>query len=303
MIPYSRKSNAEFETEYHTVQSFIEKDKSENVDWETVDSFGDEWEKFKGFTPEEIDHLGGEYFDIVDDTILNENCTALDVGCGSGRWTKYVAKRCKFVEAIDPSHSLITASAFLRDFKNVRLTQASTDDLPFADESFDFVFSLGVLHHIPDTADAMKKSVAKLKKGGHFLVYLYYDFENRGFLFKFLWKASNVVRLLINKLPKTLKHFVCDLIAFLVYLPFVGIGALVKALAPKSDAYKKVPLSYYVGKSLNVIRNDSLDRFGTPLEQRFNKAQIKSMMESCGLTNITFSPNVPYWHAKGLKTK
>jgi hypothetical protein len=63
----------------------------------------------------------------------------------------------------------------------------------------------------------------------------------------------------------------------------------------------KIPLSYYSNKSLNVIRNDALDRFGTPLEQRFSKKQIIQMMENSGLHDITFSNNEPYWHVVGRK--
>ena len=51
-----------------------------------------------------------------------------------------------------------------------------------------------------------------------------------------------------------------------------------------------------------MIRNDSLDRFGTPLEQRFTKQQIKEMMEQAGLTEIVFSDNIPFWHAVGKKS-
>jgi hypothetical protein len=50
-----------------------------------------------------------------------------------------------------------------------------------------------------------------------------------------------------------------------------------------------------------VIRNDSLDRFGTPLEQRFSRKQIKIMMEKAGLHDVVFSEKIPYWHAIGLK--
>jgi hypothetical protein len=63
----------------------------------------------------------------------------------------------------------------------------------------------------------------------------------------------------------------------------------------------KIPLSYYGNKSFNVIRNDALDRFGTPLEQRFSKVQIESMMQKAGLTDIKFSNNQPYWHVIGRK--
>ena len=62
-----------------------------------------------------------------------------------------------------------------------------------------------------------------------------------------------------------------------------------------------MPLYYYIGKSLKVIRNDSLDRFGTPLEQRFSKTQIKLMLEINGFQNILFSEKMPYWHVLAQK--
>ena len=64
---------------------------------------------------------------------------------------------------------------------------------------------------------------------------------------------------------------------------------------------KKVPLSYYSDKSFWIMKNDALDRFGTPLEQRFSRQEIEEMMLSCGLKNITFSEKEPYWHAVGQR--
>ena len=66
-------------------------------------------------------------------------------------------------------------------------------------------------------------------------------------------------------------------------------------------SYKNLPLSYYSDKSFNIIKNDALDRFGTPLEQRFTKVEIEEMMKNAGLTNICFSDNEPYWHVKAKK--
>ena len=63
----------------------------------------------------------------------------------------------------------------------------------------------------------------------------------------------------------------------------------------------KVPLSYYRNKSFNIVRNDALDRFGTPLEQRFSKKEITEMMENAGLKDLLFSNNTPYWHVTGKK--
>jgi hypothetical protein len=51
------------------------------------------------------------------------------------------------------------------------------------------------------------------------------------------------------------------------------------------------------------MKNDSLDRFGTPLEQRFSKLEITEMMKACGLDEIEFSNQAPYWHAIGKRVK
>ena len=63
----------------------------------------------------------------------------------------------------------------------------------------------------------------------------------------------------------------------------------------------KIPLSAYANKDFYIIRNDSLDRFGTRLEQRFTKAEIEAMMLRSGLGNIKFGENSAFWHAIGQK--
>ena len=299
MIPYNQKEKNTIDVHNKTIFSF--NSISKNLDQNTVESFGDEWEKFSDFTTAEINKIGDEYFDIVDDSILNSKSVVLDMGCGSGRWSKYLAPKVNFIEAIDPSNAIFSATRLLNKNNNVRTTQASSDNIPFADETFDFIFSLGVLHHIPDTQQALNDIVKKLKIGNHILIYLYYSLDNRGLLYKVLFKMSSMIRFLVSILPKGIKHFVCDIIAVVIYLPFILFARALKTIFSKNNLYKKIPLSYYIGKSFNVIRNDALDRFGTPLEQRFSREEIRKMMSKSGLTEIKFSENTPYWHAIGKR--
>ena len=301
MVPYDRPPTGIIQGEDGDISCFLEARADGNIDWGTVASFGDEWGKFRRFDEAELRVAGEQYFDVVEDGMVTPDSLVLDVGCGSGRWTKFLAPRAGFIEAVDPSDAVLTAQRFLGDLDNVRLTQAGVDELPFADDSFDFVFSLGVLHHIPDTAQAMRRCVAKLKPGGHFLVYLYYDLDNRGSLYRAVFVMSTLIRRIVAGLPKGPKHLACEAIAFTVYLPLVLLVRALRLVPGLGGFAMRLPTAYYWDKSMRIIRNDALDRFGTPLEQRFSREQIEGMMTSCGLEDLRFSDNAPYWHAVGRK--
>ena len=270
-----------------------------NIDQKTVASFGDEWTKFGRFSEAEIERIGNEYFDVVTTAMLTPDATALDLGCGSGRWARYVASRCAFVEAVDPSDAVLAAHALTHDLKNVRVTQASIDSLPFPDEGFDFILCLGALHHVPDTAAALETAVKKLRPGGWMLLYIYYALENRGPAYRLLFGTADLLRRVVSGLPGPLKRVCCDVLALTVYLPLVGLARAVQMLSGKGA--EALPLHYYSDKSWRVIRNDALDRFGTPLEQRFTRAEIAEMMAASGLADLRFSDRMPMWHVVGRK--
>jgi len=154
------------------------------------------------------------------------------------------------------------------------------------------------LHHISDTNKALKVMTSKLKENAPLLLYIYYNFENRSSLFIILWKISNVLRIFISKLPFRIKKIVTDLIALFIYLPLAKINFLIDYL---NCGFIKLPLSFYKNKSFYVMRNDSLDRFGTSLEKRFSKKQIKELMIEASLKDIVFYDKEPYWIVLGYK--
>ena len=271
-----------------------------NIDEKVVKEFGEEWLKFHDFSDEMLSRSVDEYFDILDDRIINKETYAIDIGCGTGRWAKVIASRAAFIEAVDPSDAIFAASKLLQDTDNVRLTKASINTLPFDDETFDFGMAIGVLHHIPDTQQAMKDCVKKIKRGGYFYTYLYYDISHRGFLTRTAFAVSNTLRKLISRLPFAVKKFICDIIAVVVYVPLVFISHIFSWLGMKRIA-RKIPLSDYRNKAFFIMRNDALDRFGTRLEQRFTRQQVEEMMKASGLGEIVISNGTPYWHGLGRK--
>jgi SAM-dependent methyltransferase len=298
MISYNQEPIQRIQGKNREVAVFITE--GANIDAEVVKSFGDEWEKFHVFSDDMIEEWVEDYFDIINDSIINKNTYILDIGCGSGRWTKYLSRKANFIEAVDPSDSIFAADNLLGNIKNVRLSKASIENIPFANDSFDFVMSVGVLHHTPDPQKSMIDCVQKVKKGGYFYCYLYHNLESMSWRLKFLFNISEGVRKVVSKLPGRIKAFVCDLLAVIIYMPFILWVRLLMVIGLKKTAVK-MPLSSYHDKSFFSIRNDSLDKFGTALEHRYSKKEIEQLMTNSGLTDIVISNGIPLYHAVGRK--
>lgn len=220
------------------------------------------------------------------------------MGCGSGRQAKLVAPNVRTLHCIDPSSAIDIAKRNLADLKNCLFHQTSVDSIPLPDGSMDFGYSLGVLHHVTDTQSALSSCVKKLKFGAPFLLYLYYAFDNRPFWFRIVWKISDVARIGICRLPFAGRYFVSQLIAGIIYLPLAKVSYFFETLGLN---VKNIPLSSYRHHSFYTMRTDALDRFGTRLEHRFTKQEIKKMMENAGLKEVSFSNQEPYWCAVGIR--
>ena len=280
----------------------LSKKMKNNLDEETVNSFGDEWSRFdQSELPEsEASKRFDEYFAVFPWDTLPVNATGFDMGCGTGRWAKLVAPRVGHLHCIDPSSALDVAKSALSSATNVSFHSASVEVNTLPPNSQDFGYSLGVLHHVPDPTEAAKACIAMLKPGAPFLVYMYYAFDNRSLAFKFAWRCSDFLRRGICRLPAVLKHLVTDTLAAVVYFPLTRFSLLLEHIGLNVDS---IPLSYYRNYSFYTMRTDSRDRFGTPLEHRFTREEIAALLERAGLEKVRFSDLAPYWCAVGYKVK
>jgi ubiquinone/menaquinone biosynthesis C-methylase UbiE len=270
-----------------------------NIDLKTVEGFGEEWTAFDQFDldEEEQRELFEGYFRTFPFDEVHEG-EGFDLGCGSGRWALLAAQKVRKLHCIDPSaEALMVARRRLVGLRNVEFHHAGVDDIPLDDETQDFGYSLGVLHHIPDTQAAMEACVRKLKPGAPFLVYLYYNFDNRSAWFRALWRVSEFFRLGISHLPFPVKRAVTTALAAGIYWPLARAAWALERGGRNIDSW---PLSAYRNRSFYSMKTDSLDRFGTRLEQRFSRAEIAEMMRRAGLKDIVFS-DWGHWVACGRK--
>lgn len=274
-----------------------------NVDTAVAAGFGHEWSTFRQGERELSvqDRLAmfNSYFGIFPWDRLPANSTGMDVGCGSGRWSVLVAPRVGHLHLLDASpEALEVARQNLAAATNVTFHRASVGELPVADQSLDFAFSLGVLHHVPDTQAAIRAVAAKLKSGAPFLIYLYYALDNRQVWYHALWKLSNVFRIVISRLPETPRLWISQVIAATIYWPLARLAALTEKLGFSAAA---LPLEFYKDRDFYVMRTDAYDRFCTRLEQRFTRTQIADMLRAAAFDDIRFSEHAPYWCAVGIK--
>jgi SAM-dependent methyltransferase len=274
---------------------------SENLDAKVTAGFADEWTRFDqtALSDQQKRSIFENYFDIFPWERVDGNSHGADFGCGSGRWAAFVAPRVRRLSCVDASPAaLLVARRILAPFGNCDFHETSIENASIEPDSLDFAYSLGVLHHMPDTAAGLSACVSRLKPGAPFLLYLYYNFDNRPAPYRWLWRTSELLRFVISRAPPFLRYWLSQICAALIYWPLARIA---KLLERAGVGVSNLPLSYYRHKPFYVLRNDALDRFGTRLEQRFSRAQIGAMMTHAGLVDVRFSEHTPFWCAVGFR--
>ncbi len=270
-----------------------------NIDHKVVRDFGSEWVSYKqGGINFELEKVFNKYFSIFPWHKINKDSVGFDLGCGSGRWAKFMSPKVGKLYCIDPSEAINVAKANLADNKNCFFINSSVHDMDISNESMDFGYCLGVLHHITESQEGLNNCISKLKPGAPFLLYLYYSLENRPYWYKILWKVSNLIRLTTSKLPFKVKLYFSKFMAYTVYFPLARLAFICSFFLKDVSNF---PLSLYKDKSFYTMQTDALDRFGTRLEKRYSKKETFNMMEKAGLERIIFSDNEPYWCALGYK--
>ena len=152
----------------------------------------------------------------------------LDAGCGMGRFMEIPANHGAIVIGVDLSFAVETARLNLKKRRNCHFIQADIFQLPFRKKTFDAIFSIGVLHHTPDTKKAFTMLPPLLKTGGKIAVWIYGENTFRPYDY-----FSRYWRRLTPFIPKRLLYALSHLAVPLYWtykIPVLGI--LINLLIP-----------------------------------------------------------------------
>lgn len=251
-------------------------------------SFSEEWQNFAQFLPEHESEFNS-YFDIVEEISL-ATATIIDLGCGSGRWSAKLAPSCGAIVLVDFSDAIFVARQNLASFHNVLFFRGDITNLPFQGDCADYIFSLGVLHHLEQPCLDIARDLMRLAPEG--LFYLYYAVDNRPWYFTNLLQVATWIRSACSKITSRNSRRIATLAgALLIYKPLIWLGGLLRTLGLPIE----IPLySGYRGKSLARIQQDVYDRLFTSIEQRVSREQI--LKELTPDFEVLISPSEPYWH-------
>jgi SAM-dependent methyltransferase len=268
-----------------------------------ISDFGDEWERFNFSDLQTLKSLEEQFekylAPLPKDFLARYSLVIADFGAGTGRWSYFLQKYAAKLFIVEPSQKAFeVAKAKLGNHQNVILLNQTIESSEIKNESLDLAVSLGVLHHIVDTKKALNSIADRIKPGGLFLGYLYYALDNKPSWYRILWRLSDLARKLIAHSPRLIKTIIAELIALFVYLPLSRFSRFLGKLGISTANF---PLHHYEELSFYVMRNDSLDRFGTSLEKRFTKIEIEEMLKVAGFHSLKFSDEEPFWTFSAIK--
>jgi SAM-dependent methyltransferase len=281
--------------------------KDQNLDQEVINGFGHEWAAFDysdNKSDSALDDQFLAYVSPIDLKVFNKNYSvAADFGAGSGRWTARLLPHFSKIYALEPSDGgfKVLVGKFTNE-QQIEILKQTVGDNSIPDESLDLAMSLGVLHHIPNTGDAIGDIAKKLKPDGTFLCYLYYKLDDKPVHYKLLFWISSCLRWIICRLPYKWRIKTAKIVALCVYFPFARIA---RFLAKQGRDTSNFPLHQYADMPFVMLQNDALDRFGTRLEQRFTKKEITEMLRVAGfdIASVNFSKTEPFWTFSAKKIK
>lgn len=224
----------------------------------------------------------------------------LDAGCGVGKdsWTMASSNGCR-LWSVDLSWQGVQKTAErLRHLCLAAVLQADLERLPFSEGAFDFVYSYGVVHHLPDPFLGFQELVRVLKPQGVLAIYVYEDFKTRTALERLSLGAVKILRRLTTRIPHRLLYGLCWFSSPLFFLSMTLPYRILARWPGTRRCANRIPFRH--GRSWFGLTGDLYDRFAAPLERRYGKEELQAWFSQAGFTSIRVEGHRG-WVACGVK--
>jgi SAM-dependent methyltransferase len=230
-----------------------------------ADSFGRQWNRFDVMRPEEDEATFQVKTGVAPQSLAGR--LVLDAGCGGGRYARLLGANGAKVLGVDLSSAVIKASQLCSGLPTVAIFQADLLDLPLADGAFDFVYSIGVLHHTPDPRTAFGQIARKVKPGGRLAVWLY-----RRNIFLQEWLNTGL-RGMTTRLPSRILEPLC-----------VGLGTIGSIPILNRTLNKIANFSNHPDWTLRVC--DNFDWYAPRYQSHHSIDELKSWFREEGFAEL-----------------
>lgn len=271
-----------------------QQDKIGKLKAQTMSSFGYEWNEFAEYDAQNFLELiypvKPEYF---------SGKLGLDCGCGAGRHTEQAVMFGAEMIAMDLSWAVDASYKKNLPRAEAMVVQCDVFNLPFKPTRFDFIYSLGVLHHTTNPPKSFDSLVPLLKPGGGIMVWIYSSTR------KFVLLALKIARIVTLRLPNVMIKWLSFIAACVDYGLIVwpykklrtlpGVGHIFEEIAPPR-------VKGYAKYDFHVSYTDWFDRLSYPCVNYYSGDQVREWYERNGLTDLEISPTGPFaWRGFGIK--
>jgi SAM-dependent methyltransferase/uncharacterized protein YbaR (Trm112 family) len=206
----------------------------------------------------------------------------LDAGCGAGADLRRFWQRGIHVIGLDLSKGVDTVAQMGSVPAHGDLVQGDLQMIPFKSGTFDFIYSFGVLHHLPEPEQGFAALTRGLKPGGALVTYLYERFDNRSAVARAMLRGVGIIRKVTARVPPRILHWVCWAVVPFIWIAFSAPARILSAIGVRAAA--RLPFAHTLRWS--VLAADLYDRFAPPVEHRLDEQQVRELYARCGLERV-----------------
>ena len=267
----------------HGVPRLVPPDLS-SLEERTANAFGAEWTYFTEQHPEFERQFLDWIHPIKPEFFADKD--VLDAGCGTGRHSRLAASYgARSLVALDLSSAVDTASRVLETFDNVGVVQGDLLRPPFRGPEerggFDLVYSIGVLHHLPDPRAGFLSLARQLRPGGRIAVWVY-GYENNGVV----RHVVEPLRVVTTRTP----HTALRAVSWPLAVAFHGTAKGIYAPLVRRGRGRKLPLREYLASvaGFSFRQNYAIvyDQLVAPSAAYIRGGELRGWFDDAGLENI-----------------